>query len=110
MADQRGVDYKGYTQLRYMGALGYCSEVCCNPDNIEPVKEAMASGINDKLSDPDIPNAATIVSDIISLNLSAFLMAPVIAKLGFCTEDEFLDRRRQENIDTILLKLKHSSL
>ena len=31
-------------------------------------------------------------------------------KLGFCTEDEFLDRRRQENIDTILLKLKHSSL
>ena len=86
MADQRGVDYKGYTQLRYMGALGYCSEVCCNPDNIEPVKEA------------------------ISLNLSAFLMARVIAKLGFCTEDEFLDRRRQENINTILLKLKHSSL
>ena len=86
------------------------NEVCCNPDNIEPVKEAMASGINDKLSDPDIPNAATIVADIISLNLSAFLMAPVIAKLGFCTEDEFLDRRRQENIDTILLKLKHSSL
>lgn len=86
------------------------NEVCCNPDNIEPVKEAMASGINDKLSDPDIPNAATIVADIISLNLSAFLMAPVIAKLGFCTEDEFLDRRRQENINTILLKLKHSSL
>ena len=86
------------------------NEVCCNPDNIEPVKEAMASGINDKLSDPDIPNAATIVADIISLNLSAFLMAPVIAKLGFCTEDEFLDRRRQENIGTILLKLKHSSL
>ena len=86
------------------------NEVCCNPDNIEPVKEAMASEICDKLSNLDIPNAATILSDILSLNLSAFLVAPVIATLGFCTEDEYLDRRRQENIGTILLKLKHSSL
>ena len=86
------------------------NEVCGNPDTIEPVKEAMASEISDKISNLDIPNAATILSDILSLNLSAFLVAPVIAKLGFCTEDEFLDHRRQENIDTILLKLKNSSL
>ncbi|MGN1221171.1 MAG: TetR/AcrR family transcriptional regulator [Candidatus Cryptobacteroides sp.] len=68
------------------------NEVCCNPDNIESVKEMMKTGIGNKFSDPDIPNATTIVADIISLNLSAFLIAPVLAKLGFCTEDEYLDR------------------
>ncbi|MGM9754015.1 MAG: TetR/AcrR family transcriptional regulator, partial [Candidatus Cryptobacteroides sp.] len=84
------------------------NEICGNPDIIESVKDEMASGISKNLSGLGIPGAASLVSDIISLNLSAFLMAPVIAKLGLCSEDEYLDRRREDNISTILLKLKNS--
>lgn len=84
------------------------NEICGNPDNIESVKDEMATGISRNLSVLGIFGAASLVSDIISLNISAFLMAPVIAKLGFCAEDEYLDRRREENISTILLKLKNS--
>lgn len=86
------------------------NEVCGKPDNLDTIKEAIASGISEKISELEIPNAASLVADIISLNLSAFLLAPVVAKLGFCSEDEYLDRRRHDNIDTIVLKLKYYSI
>lgn len=86
------------------------NEFSGSPDNIDTIKKAIATGISEKISELEICNAASLVADIISLNLSAFLLAPIVAKLGFCSEDEFLDRRRQENIYTIVLKIKYFSI
>ena len=54
-------------------------------------------------------DAAMLLIDMVSLNLFSFMAAPVLnAVLGEGTvgSDEFLERRKKENVETIMRKLK----
>lgn len=93
------------------------NELAEHPWRIQPVREQLqkkaadfveairreleATGVTD--IDP-----VMIISDIISLNVFPFLAAPMVRQLatGFYGDyREYLDRRKQENVRTILKKL-----
>lgn len=54
-------------------------------------------------------DAATLMLDIVSLNIFPYVAMPVVnAALGNCMDDKesFLERRKKENFDTIMRKLR----
>ena len=52
-------------------------------------------------------NAAQFLLDIVSLNLFTFMAEPMLNATGlFGDKASFLEKRKQENIETIMLRMK----
>ena len=98
------------------------NELYCNPQRLETMKNsilAMASqtiGNLQQVIDENAAlgrcrrvNAAMLLLDIVSLNIFPFVAEPIINVVAGCvfeSKDDFLERRKRENINTILHKLE----
>lgn len=98
------------------------NELYCNPQRLETMKNsilAMASqtiGNLQQVIDENAAlgrcrrvNAAMLLLDIVSLNIFPFVAEPIINVVAGCvfeSKDDFLERRKRENVNTILHKLE----
>lgn len=98
------------------------NELYCNPQRLETMKNSillMASQTIDNLQHVIDENAAEgkcrrvdatmLLLDIVSLNIFPFVAQPIVSVVSGCVcdnKDDFLERRKRENINTILHKLE----
>ena len=98
------------------------NELYCNPQRLETMKNSILSmasqtiGNLQQVIDENAAegkcrrvDAAMLLLDIVSLNIFIFVAQPIISVVSgyvFENKDDFLERRKRENINTILHKLE----
>lgn len=98
------------------------NELYSNPQRLETLKNSILSmasqtiGNLQQVIDENAAegkcrrvNAAMLLLDIVSLNIFIFVAQPIIGVVSGCvfeSKDDFLERRKRENINTILHKLE----